>query len=144
MWDEDRKIVVVTTDNLPVWNDYVQGRIQEFILGWVGICDWNSDWICARNFCFSNIYSAVKLKKKKPDWAIAPVQRMHSSAPNFTFEIKVLLVMLETQQLLQLRTLLSIESTTCNWRCHFTFENKVSLVMLKTQQFFTIVNNNFN
>ena len=34
MWDEDRKIVVVTTDNLPVWNDYVQGRIQEFILGW--------------------------------------------------------------------------------------------------------------
>jgi hypothetical protein len=24
MWDEDRKMVVVTADNLPMWNDYVK------------------------------------------------------------------------------------------------------------------------
>jgi hypothetical protein len=33
-WDEDRKMVVVTADNLPVWNDYVKVC---FILMWIPI-----------------------------------------------------------------------------------------------------------
>uniref|UniRef100_A0A2N9F4X4 CCHC-type domain-containing protein n=1 Tax=Fagus sylvatica TaxID=28930 RepID=A0A2N9F4X4_FAGSY len=32
MWDEDRKMVVVTADNLPVWNDYVKQVVIEIEL----------------------------------------------------------------------------------------------------------------
>ena len=49
VWDEDRKIVVVTANNFPVWNDYVKvcfySHMDPYILFFLEIClsVWKAD-----------------------------------------------------------------------------------------------------